>query len=527
MTQTANRSPVRYITTAIPFVNAAPHLGFALEVIQADTLARFHRQRGEDVRFLAGTDENSIKNVRAAEAAGDSVADFVERNAVRFQALPKSLNLSYDDFIRTSVDPRHTPGVTKLWQTCCDNGDIYKRSYKGLYCVGCEQFYRPDELIDGRCPEHDAPLEEIKEENWFSRLSNYTGRLRDLYRKGTIRVVPHARQNEISALIERGLEDFSISRSAERARGWGIPVPGDPGQVIYVWFDALANYITALGYGTDEAGLARYWTGTSARDHVIGKGITRFHAVYWPAILLSAGLPLPTRILVHGYLTTEGRKISKSLGNAIDPTVYAQRFGTDALRYFLLRHIRTTEDGDISLERFEKAYKSELAGQLGNLVHRALSMIERYRGGTLCEPSPEFAEHDPLIPQALGLPETVTAHLNAYAFDRALDAIWKLVAEANKYVADQQPWAHAKAVAAAQSADERQEAATRLNDSLYSIAWTLEIIATALAPFMPTVCAQLLQKLGLEEGDDGQRPDLAGATITAGAPLFPMDRAAM
>ena len=512
--------PVRYITTAIPFVNAAPHLGFALEVIQADTLARFYRQQGDDVRLLAGTDENSIKNVRAAEAAGDTVADLVERNAARFAALPEILDLSYDDFIRTSVDPRHRPGVIKLWNACCDRGDIYKRSYRGLYCVGCEQFYKPDELNDGRCPEHDAPLEEIEEENWFFRLSNYTGRLRDLYRTGTIRVVPHARQNEISALIERGLEDFSISRSAGRARGWGIPVPGDPAQVIYVWFDALANYITALGYGGDEALLSHYWAG--ARDHVIGKGITRFHAVYWPAILLSAGLPLPARILVHGYLTADGRKISKSLGNAIDPSVYAERFGTDALRYFLLRHIRTTEDGDISLERFEAAYKSELAGQFGNLVHRTLSMIERYCGGILSEPSNDLAGHDPLIRQAIGLPETVTAHLNAYAIDRALDAIWKLVGEANTYVTAAQPWAHAKAVAA-QTQDQSQEAAVRLNDSLYSLALTLQIIAAALTPFMPSTSAELLGKLGLEEGNDGQQPKLTGARMAAGAPLFPMD----
>ncbi len=523
MTQTSKPAPVRYVTTAIPFVNAAPHLGFALEVIHADTLARFYRERGDDVRLLAGADENSIKNVRAAEAAGETVANFVARNAARFQALPESLDLSYDDFIRTSVDPRHTPGVTKLWQACCERGDIYKRSYTGLYCVGCEQFYKPDELLDGRCPEHDAPLEEIEEENWFFRLSKYADRLRDLYRQGTIRVVPHARQNEISALIERGLEDFSISRSAERARGWGIPVPGDPGQVIYVWFDALANYITALGYGTDETLLSQYWTNAKAREHVIGKGITRFHAVYWPAILLSAGLPLPTRILVHGYLTTEGRKISKSLGNAADPAVYAERFGADALRYFLLRHIRTTEDGDFSLERFETAYKSELAGQLGNLVHRTLSMIERSCGGTLSQPSPEFIENDTLIRQAHSLEEVVTAHLNAYAFDRALDAIWKLVAAANKYVADQQPWAHAKAVAAARVEDERQEAATRLNSSLYSVAWTLQIIAEALTPFMPLTGAELLRKLGLEGLNDGQRAEFAGARIAAGAPLFPMD----
>jgi methionyl-tRNA synthetase len=264
----------RYITTAIPYVNAAPHLGFALEMIQADTLARFYRLCGDDVRFQTGTDENSIKNVQAADEAFVSVPELVERNAARFLALKESLDLSFDDFIRTSTDTRHTRGAERLWQACSENGDVYKRPYRGLYCTGCEQFYKPSELHEGRCPEHGTVPDEIQEENWFFRLSRYRHRLCDLYARGEIEIIPQSRRNEVFAWIDGELEDFSISRSAGRARGWGIAVPGDPDQVIYVWFDALGNYITGLGYGTDATLLSRFWTEASSREHVIGKGIT-------------------------------------------------------------------------------------------------------------------------------------------------------------------------------------------------------------------------------------------------------------
>jgi methionyl-tRNA synthetase len=267
----------RYITTAIPYVNAAPHIGFALEVVQADTLARLYRQQGYGVRLQAGTDENSIKNVQAAEAAGIPVAELVEQNAANFIALKASLNLSYDDFIRTSADARHRRGVERLWQACFEKSDIYKRSYSGLYCTGCEQFYKLGDLDEGRCPEHGTKPELIEEENWFFRLSRYEDALRDLYAHREIEIVPETRRNEVLSWIDSGLEDFSISRSATRARGWGIPVPGDPDQVIYVWFDALGNYLTALDYGRDDDNLSRWWTRSATREHVIGKGIIRFH----------------------------------------------------------------------------------------------------------------------------------------------------------------------------------------------------------------------------------------------------------
>jgi methionyl-tRNA synthetase len=428
-------------------VNAAPHLGFALEMVQADTLARFYRLCGDDVRFQTGTDENSIKNVDAADQAGVPVPQLVERNAARFMALKESLDLSFDDFIRTSTDIGHRRGAERLWQACCENGDIYKRPYRGLYCTGCEQFYTSSELCEGRCPEHGTVPDEIEEENWFFRLSRYRQPLRNLYARGEMEIIPESRRNEVLAWIDGELDDFSVSRSARRARGWGITVPGDPDQVIYVWFDALGNYITGLGYGTDEALLSRFWKGASSREHVIGKGITRFHAVYWLAMLLSAGLPVPTRILVHGYVTVEGRKIGKSAGNAIDPFALAEEFGADALRYYLLRHIRSTGDADFSHERFRKAYESELAGQLGNLAHRVLSMVERYCDGIVPAPPEGLLENDRLFRAAAGLPEAVAGHLRAFAFDRALEAIWAFVAQANRYVTEEEPWTLARQAA--------------------------------------------------------------------------------
>lgn len=502
--------PRRFVTTAIPYVNAAPHVGFALEIVQADALARFYRSQGDDVRFLTGTDENSLKNVQAAEAAGVPVAVLVERNAARFHALRDSLGLSFDDFIRTSTDPRHRPGAERLWNACVASGDVYKRAYRGLYCAGCEQFYRPDDLQEGLCPEHGTAPDIVEEENWFFRLTRYGDRLREIYARGEIEIVPAQRRNEVLGWLD-ALEDFSISRSAARARGWGIPVPGDPEQVIYVWFDALANYITALGFGSDEALLSRWWTDATSREHVVGKGITRFHALYWPAILLSAGLPLPTRILVHGYVTVDGRKIGKSAGNAIDPVPLAAELGRDALRYVLLRHIRATADGDFSHERFRQAYESELAGQLGNLVHRVLTMIERYCGGVIPAPPAGHRDQDRLILAAAGLPAAVAGHVRAYAFDRALDAIWALVAQANRYVTEEAPWAAAKAAAVPGG---YQEAEARLHGVLFSLAACLATVGRCLAPLLPDTSHALLGKLG---GDGA----VAGQRVAAGVPLFP------
>lgn len=516
LTNTRPDSDSRYVTTAIPYVNARPHIGFALEAVQTDVLARHYRVSGKITRFLSGTDDNSIKNVQAADAAGVPVETLVESNSDHFRVLQQSLCLSYDDFIRTSSDPRHAPGARKLWACCLANGDIYKRAYSGLYCTGCEQFYKPEELDEGRCPEHRTVLELIEEENWFFRLSRYQHALRELYDRGDIEIVPETRRNEVLGWIRGGLEDFSISRSAARARGWGISVPGDPDQVIYVWFDALANYITSLGYGSDETLFDRFWRGGGTREHVIGKGIIRFHAIYWPAILLSAGLPLPTRICVHGYVTAEGRKIGKSLGNAIDPVPLADERGPDALRYYLLRHIRSTGDGDFSHQRFLHAYDAELAGQLGNLVHRVLSMIERYCDGHVPAPGEANIETDRLLRQAGALRAATGALIEEFAFDRALDAIWAFVASANRYVAEEEPWALAKE--AGTSPVSRH--AARLRDCLFNLAVALQVIADCLQPFLPLTGESLRRKLG-HPASGGAWLELVGNKVDKGEPLFP------
>ena len=304
-----------YLSTTIPYVNSRAHIGHALELVQADVLARHHRRIGDEVRLQSGTDDNSLKNVLAAEAEGISTRELVNRNASEFAGLREHLSLSFDDFIRTSSDPRHRPGVERLWRACAASGDLYRKSYEGRYCVGCEQFYTDAELDAGTCPDHGTPPQLVAEENWFFRLSKYADRLHEEISSGRLRIEPASRRNEVLGFIAGGLADFSASRSVARARGWGIGVPGDPSQVIYVWWDALGNYITSLNYGSPgerSAEYQRWWTGADRRVHVVGKGVLRFHAVYWPAILLSAGLPLPTEIFVHDYLTVDGRKISKS-----------------------------------------------------------------------------------------------------------------------------------------------------------------------------------------------------------------------
>src|SRR5580704_18963266 len=342
-------APHTYITTTIPYVNARPHIGFALELVQADVLARYRRGCGDAVRFQAGTDDNSLKNVLAAEAAGVEVQEFVDRNAEAFVALGDALSLTVDDVIRTSRDPRHRPGVERFWRAC--SADLYRQRYEGLYCTGCEQFYRAAELCDGRCPEHETVPQQVTEENWFFRLSRYAEPLREAITSGRLRIEPVGRRNEVLAFIDGGLEDFSVSRPAMRAGGWGIPVPGDTSQVIYVWFDALCNYITALGYGTDGDAYRRWWVSAGRRVHLLGKGVLRFHAVYWPAMLLSSGQSLPTDIVVHDYLTAGGQKISKSSGSSADPVALAAEYGTDAVRWWLLREVPRVGDADFTIER--------------------------------------------------------------------------------------------------------------------------------------------------------------------------------
>lgn len=487
-----------YITTAIPYVNAAPHLGFALELVLADTLARFHRQRGADVRFLSGTDENSLKNVEAARAAGVPVEAFVEENASRFRSLEQTLDLSFDDFIRTSADPRHRPGVEKLWRAWARRGDLYRKRYRGLYCLGCESF------VDGACPDHEAPPVAVDEENWFFRLSRYQDAIVDLLETRRLDVAPGGYRNEVLAFARRGLEDVSVSRSRARSGGWGIPVPGDPDQVIYVWIDALANYISALGHGRTEADRAdaggpsrtdfdRWWRPPSQRLHVVGKGITRFHALYWPALLLSAGLPLPDRILVHGYLTLDGRKISKSGGPDpnLDPAALVRTFGTDTLRYHLLRHTRTHQDADFTRARLETSYYRELGDQLGNLLHRTVSLAARTGDGVFL-PADRDAS---CIRSSIELEESVEAAVLGFRPNEALDEIFRVAARGNRYLEATEPW--------------------RVNDSrkrigiLSNAAGLLREVARHLTPFLPSTAARIASQI-----EPGQR-------ATPGSPLFP------
>ncbi|MDE0054451.1 MAG: methionine--tRNA ligase [Gammaproteobacteria bacterium] len=464
-----------YISTSIPYVNAAPHLGFAQELVIADAMARHYQRRGFDVRFQTGSDENSLKNVRAAQDAGMPVEDWVASHAEQFRSLKETLDLSFDDFIRTSSEQRHALGVEALWQHCMAGGDLYRRHYRGLYCVGCEQFYEPGELVDGACPEHLAPLEMVEEENWFFRLSRYAEPLRKLIETDVLHVQPAKRKREVLDFIDRGLHDFSVSRSRERAHGWGIPVPGDPDQVLYVWFDALGNYVSALGYGSDDDRLfSRYWTHAARRIHVIGKGVVRFHAIYWPAMLLSAGVPLPTEARIHDYLTVDGIKITKSRGNAIGPGEAVARHGVDAVRYYLLRHVRTTEDGDFSYARLADVYRTELADGLGNLLSRTLGLIQPGMELPGCVCDSELSE---LVDR---LPRVIDTAVESFQLHQGLRMIWRLVDAANAYVSRREPWKLAR------EGDE-----TGLREVLDDLLTVLERLAEALAPFLPTTARRI------------------------------------
>jgi len=449
-----------YITTAIPYVNAAPHIGFALEAIQADCLARFYRLLDYDVYFASGTDENSLKNVQAAEAEGIPTQELVDKYAKQFENLKDALNLTWDVFNRTS-DKHHFAGAQKLW-SLCKKDDIYKKIYKGLYCVGCETFYTKDEISGGKCPDGHNNIDEVEEENYFFALSKYQKYLETLISTDKLRIVPNTKKNEVLSFIKQGLEDFSISRSRERARGWGVPVPGDDpstdsGQVMYVWFDALTTYLTALGFSSNDELYKQYWTNNSNRLHVIGKGIIRFHAVYWPAMLASAGLPLPTTEFVHGYVTVDGQKISKSLGNVIDPFDLVNKFGVDPVRYYLLREIPSYGDGDFSITRFKDIYNGELANGLGNLVARVARLA---------------ADTNLNLPQKKNFTfkKAVKESLRKFKFDQALLSIWEDISKMDKKINEEKPW---------------ELEGPSLKKSITPIAQEIREIAFNLAPFLP------------------------------------------
>jgi methionyl-tRNA synthetase len=491
-----------YLTTAIAYVNAPPHIGYALECVQADAIARYQRLSGKEVFFLTGTDENSLNAVLAAERAGMDARAFVGQNAERFKALKGALDLSYDDFIRTT-EARHFAGTQKLWKASKPE-DIYKKTYSGLYCVGCEAFYTEKELVDGRCPDHKTKPEWVEEENYFFRLSAYAPKLKELIESDALRIIPIGRKNELLSQIAQGLEDLSISRSQKRARGWGVPVPGDESQIIYVWYDALANYITALGYAEDAPLFRAMWQENPNRLHVIGKGIIRFHALYWPAMLMSAGLPIPRTIFVHGYITFGGEKMSKSLGNVIDPFDVVEKYGTDAVRYYLLREIPAYEDGDFTYSKLEARYNADLANNLGNLLNRAVSMVDRYRGGVLRRETNKSQKS--LKSVALEVYREYNEAMQRYEFHNAVASVWRLIHAANLYIQESKPWDLFKEPA-------RQP---ELDQVLYESCESLRITALLLHPILPATAAKIWQQLGIADPIETQTLQAAGEWGTLG-----------
>jgi len=457
-----------YITSSIAYTNAPPHIGFALEVVQADVLARYHRSLGEDVFYLTGTDEHGSKIAKAAAEAGKTSEKFTDELAEKFKKLTKELNLSNDDFIRTTDKQRHWPSVRKVWQELRKNGDLYKKKYKGYYCVGCEAFITEKDLVDGKCPNHQKAPEIVEEENYFFRLSKYSSKIEELIRKDELKIIPESRKNEMLNFINQGLEDVSFSRSAEKLK-WGIPVPGDESQKVYVWADALTNYISALGFAKDGEKFKKYWP---ADIHCVGKDILRFHATIWPGMLLSLSLPLPKNIFVHGFITSGGQKMSKSLGNVIDPLALVDKYGADAVRYYLLREIPPTKDGDFTFQKFEERYNADLASGLGNLVARVMNLASQTDS-----PSTEGGRD---IKKAFS--EAAEEHKEALAdfkFNEALVSIWEFITFCDRYIEQKKPW------------EEKENQKEIIGNLLFAI----NKIAELLNPFLPKTSEKILEQL--------------------------------
>ncbi|MFV0309405.1 MAG: methionine--tRNA ligase [Desertimonas sp.] len=490
---TPTTTPARrtYLTVAIPYVNAPPHLGYAFELVEADLVARARRRLGEEVRFLAGTDDHSLKNVLAAEAAGVSPAELVAANGDRFRTLVDALDVSVDDFIRTSTDRRHRPSVERLWMACATSGDLYRRPYAGRYCVGCEQFYDPDALVDGRCPEHDQPLQDVVEDNWFFRLSRWAHPLTEAITSGRLLIEPRGARDEVLAFIAGGLDDVSVSRSTSRARGWGVPVPGDPDQVVAVWFDALTNYLSALGYAEDDPAFDRWWRGSDERIHIVGKGIVRFHAVLWPAFLLSAGLPLPTRIHVHPYLSIDGAKIAKSSGPHVDPIELAETVGVDGLRWWLAVEPSGSSDTDFTLDRLVERHDDDLANGLGNTVHRITSLRRRAGLDAIPTHSHVASTPDDLAPQ-------VARALADFDRRRAAGLVRGALTALNRAIEHDQPW---QAIGDPTRDDE-------LVALLAEYVGALRSILLAVDPLVPGLARRLLDRLGAPGGGAAPVPRL-------------------
>ncbi len=446
-----------YITTSIPYTNAPPHIGHVFEFIQADVVARYHRYLGEDVYFLTGSDEHGLKTKRAAEAVGKTPEEFADEISQKFRDLKGLLNLSTNDFIRTTDLDRHEPAVKKLWKALQENGDLYKKKFKGFYCAGCEAFKTQKEIVDGKCVIHQKPVEEIEEENYFFKLSKYLPEIKKLLQKNVIKIIPESKKNEILGMIENGLDDVSFSRDKDKY--WGFSVPGDDSQVIYVWADALPNYISAIGYEDDQKKFKKYWP---ADVHCIGKDIVKFHSLYWPAMLLSLGLELPKSIFVHGFINMGGHKMSKSLGNVVDPLELVKKYGINAVRYFFLREILPTEDGDFTYEKFEQRYNSDLAGGIGNLLARTVTLAAKEN----------FKEKKPsakIKKEVIIIEKICKKYLEEFKFNESLKSIWELISFCDKYINAEKPW------------EGKESSSQVISDILFA----LDKISDLLLPFLP------------------------------------------